>query len=50
MAFFKDGYKEVKGVDAIETYFIAMKEAIVSSTFDITDVSVQKAITTSAGS
>jgi SnoaL-like domain len=39
-AFFKDGYKEVKGVDAIETYFIATTKAIVSCTFDITDVSV----------
>jgi hypothetical protein len=39
-AFFKDGYKEVKGVEAIETYFIATTKAIVSCTFDITDVSV----------
>ncbi len=41
-AFFKDGYKEVKGVDAIETYFIATTKAIVSCTFDITDVSVHE--------
>lgn len=41
-AFFKDGYKEVKGVEAIETYFIATTEAIVSCTFDITDVSVHE--------
>ncbi|HNQ01331.1 MAG TPA: nuclear transport factor 2 family protein [Syntrophales bacterium] len=40
-AFFKDGYKEVKGVEAIETYFLATAEAIVSCTFDITDVSVR---------
>ena len=41
-AFFKDGYKEVKGVDAIETYFIATTKAVVSCTFDITDVSVHE--------
>ena len=41
-AFFKDGYKEVKGVDAIETYFVATTKAIVSCTFDITDVSVHE--------
>jgi hypothetical protein len=29
-----------KGVDAIETYFIATTKAIVSCTFDITDVSI----------
>jgi steroid delta-isomerase len=39
-AFFKDSYKEVKGVDAIEKYFIATTKATVSCTFDITDVSV----------
>ena len=36
-AFFKDGYKEVKGVDAIESYFIATTEAIHECTFDIQD-------------
>ncbi len=41
-AFFKDAYKEVKGVEAIEAYFIATTEAIVSCTFDITDVSVHE--------
>jgi hypothetical protein len=41
-AFFKGGYKEVKGVDAIESYFIATTEAIVSCTFDITDVSIHE--------
>jgi len=41
-AFFKDGYKEVKGVDAIESYFIATTKAIVSCTFDITDVSIHE--------
>lgn len=41
-AFFKDGYKEVKGVEAIENYFIATTKAIVSCTFDITDVSVHE--------
>ncbi len=41
-AFFKDGYKEVKGVEAIEVYFLATTEAIVSCTFDITDVSVHE--------
>ena len=41
-AFFKDGYKEVKGVEAIETYFIATTKAVVSCTFDITDVSVHE--------
>lgn len=41
-AFFKDGYKEVKGVDAIETYFIATTKAIVSCTFDITEVSIHE--------
>jgi len=39
-AFFKDPYKEVKGVEAIEAYFIATTKAIESCTFDITDVSV----------
>ena len=41
-AFFKDGYKEVKGVDAIESYFIATTKAIVSCTFEITDVSIHE--------
>ena len=41
-AFFKDGYKEVKSAEAIETYFIATTKAIVSCTFDITDVSVHE--------
>jgi hypothetical protein len=41
-AFFKDGYKEVKGVEAIETYFLATTKTIVSCTFDITDVSVHE--------
>ena len=41
-AFFKDGYKEVKGVDAIESYFIATTKAIVSCTFDIADVSIHE--------
>lgn len=41
-AFFKDGYKEVKGVEAIEAYFLATTEAVVSCTFDITDVSVHE--------
>jgi hypothetical protein len=41
-AFFKDGYKEVKGVEAIETYFIATTKAIVSCTFDITDVIIHE--------
>lgn len=41
-AYFKDGYKEVKGVEAIETYFIATTKAIVSCTFDITDVSIHE--------
>jgi hypothetical protein len=41
-AFFKDGYKEVKGVDAIETYFIATTKAVVSCTFDITDVMIHE--------
>jgi len=41
-AFFKDGYKEVKGVDAIETYFIATTKAIASCHFDIIDVSVHE--------
>lgn len=41
-AFFKDGYKEVKGVDAIETYFVATTKAIVSCTFDIIDVSTHE--------
>jgi steroid Delta-isomerase len=41
-AFFKDGYKEVKGVEAIETYFIATTKAVVSCTFDITDVIIHE--------
>ncbi len=36
-AFFKDGYKEVKGVDAIESYFVATTKAIHECTFDIQD-------------
>lgn len=38
-AFFKDPYKEVKGVEAIENYFVATTKAIDSCTFDIADVS-----------
>jgi len=41
-AFFKGGYKEVKGVDAIETYFVATTKSFVSCTFDITDVSIHE--------
>jgi hypothetical protein len=41
-AFFKDGYKEVKGVEAIETYFLATTDAVLSCTFDIADVSVHE--------
>jgi steroid Delta-isomerase len=41
-AFFKDGFKEVKGVEAIETYFLTTTEAVVSCTFDIADVSVHE--------
>ena len=41
-AFFKDGYKEVKGVDAIESYFVATTKAVHECTFDITDVSVHE--------
>jgi hypothetical protein len=41
-AFFKGGYKEVKGVDAIETYFAATTKSFVSCTFDITDVSIHE--------
>jgi steroid delta-isomerase len=41
-AFFKDGYKEVKGVEAIETYFIATTKAVVSCTFDITEVIIHE--------
>ena len=39
-AFFKDPYKEVKGVEAIENYLVATAKAIDSCTFDIADVSV----------
>jgi hypothetical protein len=41
-AFFKDGYKELKGVEAIETYFIATTKAVVSCTFDITEVIIHE--------
>jgi limonene-1,2-epoxide hydrolase len=36
-AYFRDGYKEVEGIDNIEAYFIATTKAIHECTFDIQD-------------
>ena len=39
-AYFRDGYQEVQGRDAIESYFLKSAETIHECTFDIQDVSV----------
>jgi len=37
-AYFRDGFHEVEGVDAIETYFLKSIEPAVECTFDIQDI------------
>ena len=37
-AYFRDGFHEVEGIDAIETYFLKSIEPAVECTFDIQDV------------
>jgi len=39
-AYFRDGYREVQGRDAIEAYFLKSSETVHECTFDIQDVSV----------
>jgi len=39
-AYFRDGYKEVSGVDNIEAYFLKSADTIHECTFDIQDVAV----------
>jgi hypothetical protein len=39
-AYFRDGYREVQGRDAIEAYFLKSAETVHECTFDIQDVSV----------
>jgi hypothetical protein len=39
-AYFRDGYKEVRGADNIEVYFLKSAETVQECTFDIQDVAV----------
>jgi limonene-1,2-epoxide hydrolase len=39
-AYFRDGFREVQGIDNIEKYFISSTEAVHECTFDIQDVAV----------
>ncbi|HEU18166.1 MAG TPA: nuclear transport factor 2 family protein [Deltaproteobacteria bacterium] len=39
-AYFRDGFREVQGIDAIEKYFVSSTEAFLECRFDIQDVSV----------
>jgi limonene-1,2-epoxide hydrolase len=36
-AYFRDGFREVRGIDAIEKYFVSSTEAFLECTFDIQD-------------
>ena len=37
-AYFRDGFREVRGIDAIESYFLSSTESFHECTFDIQDV------------
>ncbi len=39
-AYFRDGFREVQGIDAIEEYFVSSTEAFLDCRFDIQDVAV----------
>ncbi|SEM44712.1 SnoaL-like domain-containing protein [Syntrophus gentianae] len=39
-AYFRDGFREVQGIEAITAYFISSTDAVSSCTFDIQDVAV----------
>ena len=41
-AYFRDPFKEVIGIDAIEEYFLNSAETVHECTFDITDVAVHE--------
>jgi limonene-1,2-epoxide hydrolase len=41
-AYFRDGFREVMGIDAIEKYFVSSTEAFLECTFDIQDVAVHE--------
>ena len=41
-AYFRDGFREVMGIDAIEKYFVSTTEAFLECTFDIQDVAVHE--------
>lgn len=41
-AYFRDGYKEVLGIDNIEAYFLKSAQTIHECTFDIEDVAVHE--------
>lgn len=41
-AYFRDGFREVRGIDAIEKYFVSSTEAFLECTFDIQDVAVHE--------
>ncbi|MBN2687499.1 MAG: nuclear transport factor 2 family protein [Deltaproteobacteria bacterium] len=40
-AYFRDGFREVQGIDAIEEYFVSSTEAFLECRFDIQDVAVR---------
>lgn len=42
-AYFRDGYREVEGLDNIEAYFLKSAETVQTATFDIQDVAVHEA-------
>lgn len=41
-AYFRDGYREVQGLDAIEAYFLKSAETVQECTFDIQDIAVNE--------
>ena len=41
-AYFRDGFKEVAGIEAMETYFLKSAEGIQSCTFDIQETAVHQ--------
>jgi len=41
-AYFRDGYREVQGLDAIEAYFLKSAETVHECTFDIQDIAVHE--------
>ncbi len=41
-AYFRDGFREVRGIDAIEKYFVSSTDAFLECTFDIQDSAVHE--------